>query len=126
MKNMTAGVMGPKDAVEYVIIDRVYQKYEFCHAVNCPSIRRAMVRDGKCKTPNALCIYSAKDFHKWLNENGFEIIKINKTTPDLLSAAIKTLNDNLHLCDGDVCTLKDLRDAVAKIRPDWRQPASGD
>ena len=37
----------------------------------------------------------------------------------VLSAAIQTLNDNLHLCDGDVCTLKELRDAVAKVVPDW-------
>jgi len=37
----------------------------------------------------------------------------------LLSAAKKTLNDNLHLCDGDDCTLKDLRDAVAAIDPEW-------
>ena len=37
----------------------------------------------------------------------------------VLSAAIQTLNDNLHLCGGDVCTLKKLRDAVAKVIPDW-------
>ena len=37
----------------------------------------------------------------------------------LIDASVKTLNDNLHLCDGDVCTLRDLRDAVAKIVPDW-------
>ena len=37
----------------------------------------------------------------------------------LIDASVKTLNDNLHLCDGDVCTLRDLRDAVAKIVPNW-------
>jgi hypothetical protein len=37
----------------------------------------------------------------------------------LLEAAIKTLNENLDLCDGNVCTLKDLRDAVAQIEPNW-------
>ncbi len=37
----------------------------------------------------------------------------------VLSVAIQTLNDNLHLCDGYVCTLKELRDAVSKIGPYW-------
>ena len=37
----------------------------------------------------------------------------------VLSVAIQTLNDNLHLCDGSVCTLKELGDAVSKIAPDW-------
>ena len=37
----------------------------------------------------------------------------------LINAAVITLKDNLHLCDGDVCTLKELRDAVAKINPNW-------
>ena len=33
----------------------------------------------------------------------------------LLAAARKTLLDNLHLCDGDNCTLKALRDAVESV-----------
>lgn len=55
-----------------------------------------------------------------------ESITADKSMNGLLSAATKTLNDNLHLCDGDVCTLKDLRDAVAKIRPDWCQTPRAD
>lgn len=39
----------------------------------------------------------------------------------LLDAAIKTLQDNLHLCDGDNCTMKSLRDAVSKIVPNWEE-----
>jgi hypothetical protein len=39
----------------------------------------------------------------------------------IVSAAIKTLKDNLHLCDGDICTLKELRDAVNEIFPDWEK-----
>lgn len=33
----------------------------------------------------------------------------------LVDAVFKTLNDNLHLCDGNDCTLKDLRDAFAGL-----------
>ena len=37
----------------------------------------------------------------------------------LLEAAVKTLRDNRHLTDGDECTLRELRDVVFKIKPDW-------
>ena len=47
------------------------------------------------------------------------VLKEYRDTQLLIEAAIKTLNDNLHLCDGDVCTLRELRDAVAGIAPDW-------
>lgn len=47
------------------------------------------------------------------------ILKNEEKYKKLLIAAIETLNENLHLCDGDVCTLKSLRDAVAEIEPNW-------
>jgi hypothetical protein len=37
---------------------------------------------------------------------------------DLLQAAINTIKENGHLADGDICTLRELRDAVYKIAPD--------
>jgi hypothetical protein len=37
----------------------------------------------------------------------------------LLSASIDTLTSNLHLCDGDICTLKTLKDAVENIEKNW-------
>ena len=45
--------------------------------------------------------------------------KYRRKNETLLEAAIKTLKDNLHLCDGDNCTLRELRDAVKKIEPSW-------
>lgn len=33
----------------------------------------------------------------------------------LIEASIKTINENLHLCDGEVCTLKELRNAVISL-----------
>jgi hypothetical protein len=42
-------------------------------------------------------------------------------TGKLLSAARNTLMENLHLTDGDDCTLLELRDAVAAIDPEWEE-----
>jgi hypothetical protein len=39
----------------------------------------------------------------------------------LLYAARNTLVENLHLTDGDDCTLRELRDAVAAIDPEWEE-----
>jgi hypothetical protein len=39
----------------------------------------------------------------------------------LLYAARNTLLENLHLTDGDDCTLRDLRGAVAAIDPEWEE-----
>lgn len=53
---------------------REYRKYEFCEDIDCIGMRH-----GKCsvKGPNE-CICTAKDFHHWLNENGFKIVKAAK------------------------------------------------
>jgi len=48
---------------------REYQKYEFCKAMNC-----SWFQYGTC-TIKPGCSYSARQFHGWLNEEGFEIIK---------------------------------------------------
>jgi len=56
------------------MITQRYQKKEFCIAMNCP---RLMKRSLKCKTKS--CIYSAKQFHHWLNENDFCIAKCIKS-----------------------------------------------
>ena len=37
----------------------------------------------------------------------------------LLAAAMLTLKNNGHLCDGDDCTLKELREAVEAIGTAW-------
>jgi hypothetical protein len=53
-----------------------YKDHEFCKDIKC-----LQFYDGECtkKTPTILssnCVHSAKDFHKWLKNNGYEIIKI--------------------------------------------------
>jgi len=39
----------------------------------------------------------------------------------LAIAARQTLDENLHLADGENCTLRTLRDAYLKIDPTWGQ-----
>jgi hypothetical protein len=50
---------------------REYHKYEFCRAVGC--IGNAPTN--KCNVDPGMCIHTAKEFHHWLNDNGFEIRK---------------------------------------------------
>lgn len=43
----------------------------------------------------------------------------NENMLSLVFEVKKTLEENMHLTDGDLCTLKDLRDAYLRIDPDW-------
>lgn len=49
---------------------RAYHKHEFCRDVRCPGLA-----GDKCNAPTAFCPLTAKQFHEWLRDNGFEIIK---------------------------------------------------
>lgn len=40
---------------------------------------------------------------------------------NLLDAAVATLQNNLHLCDGENCTLYALLKAVEAIDPNWEE-----
>ena len=48
-----------------------YGKHEFCKSMNCPYLTPATTCD-ICG-----CFYTAKQFHHWLQENNFKIIKEN-------------------------------------------------
>ena len=48
-----------------------YQKYAFCKAVNCPVIKDQPT----CIVGSIMCIRTAKEFHCWLMDNGYKIIK---------------------------------------------------
>lgn len=50
---------------------REYQKYEFCKAVNCPVIKN----QSTCEIGSIMCIRTAKEFHLWLKDNGYKIVK---------------------------------------------------
>ena len=52
-------------------IAKEYEKYEFCRAVDCAAIRNYST----CRTDDGMCFYTAKTFHKWLEDNGFKIVK---------------------------------------------------
>ena len=50
-----------------------YKKYEFCKDINCPCLI-----SGNCIVQHIdECLYTAKEFHKWLNKNDYKIIKRN-------------------------------------------------
>jgi hypothetical protein len=53
-----------------------YQEYEFCRTVACENFN-----NGKCDYQGkdlSMCNRTAKEFHHWLNKNGFRIIKGDK------------------------------------------------
>jgi hypothetical protein len=62
-------------------------------------------------------LIAAKDFHTHYEEAANEILKLRqqltKPTDAVIKAARKTLEENSHLADGDVCTLFELREAIA-------------
>ena len=50
-----------------------YEKYEFCRSMNCPEIADKT----HCDVFLHDCLFTAKRFHHWLQENNFKIIKEN-------------------------------------------------
>lgn len=73
--------------------------------------------------PHGYCWCEDPDPYSNLEEfESIEYAKVGSPLYHVLEAAKQTLLDNLHLCDGDVCTLKELRDAVSVICPGWDRP----
>lgn len=48
-----------------------YQKYEYCRDIGCPMYSP---HSGRC-TMDTECIESARDFHGWLENHGYKIVK---------------------------------------------------
>jgi len=44
-----------------------------------------------------------------------EVVRVVYQRNELLAAAKQTIDENGHMADGDVCTLKVLKDAIAKV-----------
>ena len=59
-----------------------------------------------------LCMHQPETL-RLVNDLWAEIEKLNH----VVYAAVKTLNDNIHTFDEDVCMLNYLREAVAEIDP---------
>lgn len=57
---------------------RRYTNKEFCVAVKCKELLHGGTDkdDLHCNSKNNGCIKTAKEFHKWLNENGFHLLKL--------------------------------------------------
>jgi hypothetical protein len=71
--------------------------------------------DYYCKHVMAM---TAEDLHS-KSDIAMELGHRDRVIDVLLNAAKKTLTDNLDLCDGDTCTLYDLKMAVKDVDPDW-------
>ena len=55
-----------------------HQKYEFCMAIKCQDL----VKD-KCVLGDdyhSFCCATAKEFHHWLKENGYKILKVENAS----------------------------------------------
>ena len=51
-----------------------YQNYDFCKDVECSELIKPYDKlDSKCNLSE--CVKTAKEFHKWLNSNGYRIVK---------------------------------------------------
>lgn len=48
-----------------------YKNHEFCKSINCPYIDKKI---NYCSVVH--CKFSAKDFHDWLNKNGYSIVQL--------------------------------------------------
>ena len=49
-----------------------YGKNEFCKSMSCSWLHP---KEKTCADKEGNCAYSAKEFHKWLKENNYRIIK---------------------------------------------------
>jgi hypothetical protein len=50
-----------------------YQKHEFCRDVDCENI----YNQKSCVVPHDVhCSFTAKEFHHWLKDNGYKIVKV--------------------------------------------------
>ena len=58
-------------------MSREYGKYEFCKAVDCEyHYPKNRFEAENCSVPiSSYCPLTAKEFHQWLKENGFKIVK---------------------------------------------------
>ena len=91
-----------------------YQKYEFCKIVNCEYYYDLPINKCIIKDPRK-CIYTAKQFHKYLQKNNFEII---------LS---KQQNSKPKVFLGGTCNNSTWRDEViSKIQIDYFNPVVDD
>jgi len=51
-------------------VEKEYKDHEFCKAVDC-----LWSTCSGCSTDAKQCVYTAKEFHRWLKSNGYKIVK---------------------------------------------------
>jgi hypothetical protein len=58
-----------------------YVNKEFCKDVECTELRKNTVVEDHfyCERANNACVFTAKDFHQWLTDNNFVLLRIVPT-----------------------------------------------
>lgn len=73
-----------------------------------------------------VCMLLAGEVRR-LHGIGGELIAARSERDELAAAVRQTLDQNSHLADGDVCTLKSLKDALLAVGIDWaKEVGDGD
>ena len=67
-----------------------YQDYEFCKAVECSELIKPYDKlDSKCNLSE--CVKTAKEFHKWLEMNLYEIVKKKAFRKEICDDSFKNI-----------------------------------
>ena len=68
-----------------------YQNYDFCKDVECSELIKPYDKlDSKCNLSE--CVKTAKEFHKWLNSNGYKIVKREQNESQNTFKTMRTLD----------------------------------
>lgn len=89
---------------------REYQKHEFCRAVNCEDLSD----NNFCESDTTTCCHTAKEFHSWLQRNGFKIVK---ETPDKKGLVEFIANEDSPILE----SLHDSQGCWDSEKDDWEE-----
>lgn len=67
-----------------------------------------------------VCMLLAEEVRR-RNGIGGELLAARRERDELAAAIRQVLDENSHLADGEVCTLKRLKDALLAVGIDWEQ-----
>ena len=75
---------------------RQYEKYEYCKSIQCPDLQ-SCAAIYFCDNTADYCRRTAKEFHHWLKENGFQIVKTH------IQPAVQADDHGCALCGSPPC-----------------------
>ena len=63
-------IVDPETGEKLSVKKKEYKDHEFCKSVKC-----LWRRFSECDVDANNCVYTAKEFHKWLKSNGYRIVR---------------------------------------------------